>query len=79
MTLKPRQFAFLSLDTGAERVPLGDEALNCPRRGEKHEFDVVLGAVLTVLRAGLARRFAIYARDIHSRAIVSAKHVRSLE
>jgi hypothetical protein len=39
----------------------------------------VLGAVLTEFRAGLRRRFAIYARDIHSRAIVSAKHVHSLE
>src|SRR5262245_19612733 len=79
LTLKPRQFTLLSLNPRAERVPLGDEALNRARRGKKHEFDVVLGAVLPELRAGLRCRFAIYACDIHSRAIVSAKHVRSLE
>src|SRR5262245_855554 len=79
MTLKPRQFAFLSLDPEPQGVSLGDEGLNCSRSGEKHEFDILLGAVLTELRAGLARRFAVYACDIHSRATVSAEHVRSLE
>jgi hypothetical protein len=68
----------LDFDTRTECIPLGNEPLDCARRGEEHELDIVLGTVLADLRAGLPGRFAHHAGNLHGRcAAVSTEHVCS--
>ena len=80
VSLKTCQVALKGLGAAAERIPLGDQALNCARRGEEYELDVLVGAVRARLRAGLVLRLAHHAAKLHGRcAGVSAKHVSLLE
>jgi len=80
VTPKSRKFGLLGFGTAAEFVPLGDQALNGARRGQEHEFDILLGILLTGLFAGVFRRFVRNAGKFNGGgAGVSDQHLDSLD
>jgi hypothetical protein len=57
VTPKTGEFGLLRFGAVAKFVPLGDQALNGARRGQEHEFHILLEILLTGLFAGVFRRF----------------------